>query len=227
MIRILSCNLFRGQADPAALAEAIERHAIDIVCAQELTDDLAERLAALLPHGDVAQEHRLRGNGIACRLPVETRRIPMWRRSGCVARLSPADWPGLSSSIEILNVHIAAPHYWPYFPNRVRRRAQLETLLADRNQAGDLPHAILGDFNASPAWPVYRRVAARYRDAALTAGDVAGAGSTWPRLGWLGLRGLLRIDHCFLHRLHATKVRRLDIPGSDHLGLLVDLGDST
>ncbi len=226
MIRILSCNLYRGQADPSALAEAIEGHAVDIVCAQELSDELAGRLSALLPHGDVVQEQALRGNGIACRYPVETRRIPIQQRSGCVARLSTEDWPGLARSIEILNVHIAAPHYWPYFPSRVRRHAQLETLFADRGRAGDVPHAILGDFNASPAWPVYRRVAARYRDAALTAGDASRAGNTWPRLGWLGLRGLLRIDHCFLHRLDAISVHTIDIPGSDHLGLLVELQHS-
>ena len=85
MIRILSCNTFCGQADPRALGDTIERHAVDIVCAQELTDRLAGLIAELLPHGDVAQDSALRGNGIACRYPVTTRRIPIQHRSGLVA----------------------------------------------------------------------------------------------------------------------------------------------
>lgn len=223
MIRVLSCNLFRGRADAAALEDIVGDRGIDVVCAQEVSVALAGRLAAMLPHGDVAQDRALRGNAVACRYPVAARRIPIPRRSGCVVRLAPPAWPGITRPIEIVNVHIAAPHLWPYFPRRVRRHAQLETLLADRRLSQEEPQAIIGDFNASPCWPVYRRMAARYADAALADRPGVMAGPTWPRLTALGLDGLLRIDHCFLRGLDVRSCTTLRIPGSDHLGLLVEL----
>jgi len=219
MLRVLSCNLFYGRADARALLELIESESVDLVCAQELSPGVAARLAELLPHGDVEQLPRLFGNGIASRFPVTTRRIPLPRRSGCVARLSPEHWPALSADVEIVNVHLAAPHVWPWFPNRLRRAHQVEALLADRASAGDVAQALLGDFNATPAWPAYRRMAAGYIDAAAQ----HGGGSTWPRLRRFGLDGLWRIDHCFVKGLETVSLETVDVPGSDHMGILVEL----
>jgi len=219
MLRVLSCNLFYGRADARALLELVESESVDLVCAQELSPRVAARLAAFLPHGDIEQVPHHCGNGIASRFRVTTRRIPLPHRSGCVARLSPEHWPALSADVEIVNVHLAAPHVWPWFPNRLRRAHQVEALLADRRSAGDVAQALLGDLNATPAWPAYRRLAAGYRDAATG----HGGGRTWPRVRRLGLNGLWRIDHCFVKGLEAVSLRTVDLPGSDHMGLLVEL----
>lgn len=223
MIRVLSCNLYFGRADAAALQALLREQAVDIVCAQELTPRLARAIAELLPHGDLNDAGSPAGNGIASRLPVTVHRIPMRRRAGLVATLQPAEWQQIAEPLQIVNVHIAAPHLWPYYPSRTRRRQQLEALLADRAGADGMPHAIVGDFNASPAWAVYRRMRERYDDAAVVAANGSRPPRTWPSLPRFGIDGLLRIDHCFVAGLEAVAARTVSVPGSDHRGLLVDL----
>ena len=39
----------------------------------------------------------------------------------------------------------------------------------------------------------------------------------------LGIRGLIRFDHCFLSGLSALKTRVVPVRESDHLGLCVDV----
>jgi len=223
-LRALTCNLFSGRANADALTDLIAKESIDLVCAQELSVELAEVISAQLPYGDMSHDQIPRGNGIASRFPVEMNRIRMPKRDGWVARLSPQYWQNLPFPVDVVNVHISGPHLWPYFPRLVRRKAQLEALLEDRKRRIDVPCAILGDFNSSPIWPVYKKMSARFVDGVLEAGGAAPApGGTWPYLPWLGIRGLLRIDHCFLWKLSAKRARIVEIPGSDHLGILVDI----
>ncbi len=82
---------------------------------------------------------------------------------------------------------------------------------------------MLGDFNATPAWPVYRVVAERLEDLALTHARSRSArpARTWAR--WVGGPPLLRIDHCFGSGVRVDDFRVVEIPGSDHAGLVIDL----
>ena len=82
---------------------------------------------------------------------------------------------------------------------------------------------VAGDFNASPAWPVYRRVAGRLEDAAvLVAKERGGRPSrTWGPAP--GTPRLLRIDHVFVEGVRPVDTRVVTIPGSDHSGLLVEV----
>jgi endonuclease/exonuclease/phosphatase family metal-dependent hydrolase len=67
-------------------------------------------------------------------------------------------------------------------------------------------------------------MSARYDDGALEAGNgKLGFQGTWPYMPWIGIKGLFRIDHCFLWKLSAERAHVMEIPGSDHLGLLVDI----
>ena len=85
---------------------------------------------------------------------------------------------------------------------------------------------MVGDFNATPIWPVYRAMAAVLEDLALTHARATGRRPrrTWPSwpepLGWFRF---LRIDHCFGHGLEVHHCEVVDLPGSDHKGLLLDL----
>ncbi len=226
-IRALSCNLWSGRAHAGPLANLITDESIDIVCAQELSHNLAETISVQLPFGDMSHEQIHRGNGIASRYPVAMKRIRMPKRDGWVATLLPEHWSGLPHAIEVVNVHISGPHLWPYFPRPVRRRAQLEALLENRARNGSMPHAIFGDFNSSPIWSVYKKMATRYVDGAIGRDKAESKlGGTWPYLPRLGITGLLRIDHCFLLQLVVKHIRKVEIPGSDHYGLLVDIGTS-
>ena len=219
-IRILTANLRGGRANADALAAIIEELEVDVVCVQELGARLADALARILPAGKLGPDAINRGLGIACRHDAEVAQFPLPKRDGWIARLSPASWSQLSEPIEIVNVHIMGPHTWPYFPRRHTRRGQLAGLLQFLDREPHVPRAILGDFNSSPIWPVYRRLAARLIDSAAA---LQRTRPTWPHVPALGLAGLIRIDHCFLSKLTALDARVVPLTGSDHLGLCVDV----
>ncbi len=225
-VRILTANLWSGGADTDALIEVIERLRVDVACVQELSPRIADALSRVLPEGRMAPgpRRRSRGLGIACRYRARVDRFPLDLRDGWAARLSPADWPRLRAPIEIVNVHVMAPHSWPYFPRRCTRRRQLAQLLRFLDQEPEVPRAVLGDFNSSPIWPFYRRFAARFTDAAEAVASDGAPPPTWPHLPALGIKGLIRIDHCFLSGLNPQSARVVPIRGSDHLGLCVDVG---
>ncbi|PON13031.1 hypothetical protein C2W62_36485 [Candidatus Entotheonella serta] len=224
VIRILTANLCNGQADPAALIDLIEHLQVDVVCVQELRPRLAKPISQVLAHGQLGAHPYHRELGIACRYEAEVKQFPLPRRPGWVARLSPAHWPQLHSPIEIVNVHIMAPHMRPYARSLSLRRGQLAGLLHFLAQEPDVPRAILGDFNASPLWPLYRRLASRFTDAATAVvHKTKRPRPTWPHIPALRLNGLFRIDHCFLSRLSASRVEVIPISGSDHLGLYVEV----
>ena len=223
-LRILTANLFSGRADPVALAELIEKLEVDVACVQELSPRLAESLSRILPGGQLGPNKNGRGLGIACRHDAEVKQFFLPKRNGWVARLSPASWGQIGEPIEIVNVHIMGPHTWPYFPRKLTRQGQLSGLLSFLDHEPQMPRAILGDFNSSPSWPLYRRLAAQLTDS-VVASTRGGSNRhlTWPHLPSIGLTGLIRIDHCFLSNLTALDVQVVPLPGSDHLGLCVDV----
>ncbi len=224
IIRVLTANLCSGRADAGALIDLIDRLQVDVVCAQELKPQLARALSQALPHGQLGTHRAYRELGIACRYEAEVKQFPLPRRSGWAAHLSPAHWPQLRAAIEIVNVHIMAPHMRPIARSLALRRSQLAGLLNVLSQEPGIPRAILGDFNASPLWPLYRRLASQFTDAAVAASrGRRRPRPTWPHCPELGIQGLIRIDHCFLSHLSAREVQVVPILGSDHLGLCVDL----
>lgn len=223
-IRVLSCNLLSGQVPADALGALLVRYGVDLVCPQELGEGCARAIAAQLPEGELAPNAEHRGLGIAARAPVSVRRIPLAGRPAWVARLEVEDWPSLRQPIEIVNVHLLAPHTWPYFPRKLRRADQVADLLEYLDRAEGGPRALFGDFNATPSWPAYRKIASRYRDGVRE--RLRRPPPTWPRFASLPIHGLLRIDHCFVSALRVERVLHLPLPGSDHYGLCIDLVES-
>ncbi|HKJ23856.1 MAG TPA: endonuclease/exonuclease/phosphatase family protein, partial [Myxococcota bacterium] len=139
----------------------------DVVAVQELAPAQAEALAARFPHGRLAPRADYDGGGIALARPAEVEPLPLAERHGYRVTLDPGTWPALARPLEILNVHVYAPHAfrglglwlrWPQF----RRLAEQ---LARPAPSG---RVVVGDFNATPLWPVYWRMAARMEDAART-----------------------------------------------------------
>ena len=223
-VRVLSANLAARSLHVDEFLELLEREQVDVLCAQELNRWIMSALRPVLPAGDLLYPGLFRGVGIGARRRIITKPLPLPRRNGCVATLNTEDWPQLSASLDIANVHILGPHVWPVIANPRLRKAQLSGLLSflEENPSGSL--AVMGDFNASPGWPLYRRLASRLSDAALE--HKHSAGPTWPSYPGLGVRGLFRIDHCFVQNAAVTAWRRVDIQGSDHLGLLLDIRPS-
>ena len=221
-LRLVSANLANGAACPEAFAELVRRYAPDVVATQELGPDQADALARVLPHGELTPSRDHTGMGIALRHPGRLTRLAPIARNACMAQLEIADWPHLGRPLEVVNVHIAAPHRWPPWAQARRRHRQVDGLLAHLAAHPDRARAVVGDFNATPLWPVYRRVVARIEDLVLTHARAVGTrpGRTWPR--WRGAP-LIRIDHAFGSGLAVEGVEVVDLPGSDHFALVVDV----
>jgi endonuclease/exonuclease/phosphatase family metal-dependent hydrolase len=221
MLRLISANLRHGRADAGRFAELVREADADVVAVQELGPELAEVLAALLPHGKLEPTPDGMGMGVALRRPGAVERLPLPHRDAIVARLAPAEWPGLREHVEVMNVHISAPHTRVPQSWRDRRGqvAGLEAYLA----AASGPRVLVGDLNATPAWPAYRRLASWLDDAALS---VAAREGRAPARTWgpgPGTPRLLRIDHVLSDALEVHALRVVSLPGSDHSAVVVDV----
>jgi endonuclease/exonuclease/phosphatase family metal-dependent hydrolase len=196
-LRVLSANLCYGRADAGALVELVRALDVTVVAVQELGPGQAEALA-------------------------EVERLALPQRDARVARLSPAGWPGLPRAVEIVNAHLANPVFgvpavWRY------RRGQVAGLAAYLANAEPCPRALVGDLNATPRWPAYRRLAADLDDAAVLAAARSGRAPapTWGP--YPGSPRLLRIDHVLVDAFDVLDFRVFALPGSDHSAVVADL----
>jgi len=223
-LRVLSGNLMNGRADPEAFVDLILESGADVAVTQELSPEQADALGRVFPYGRLEPALDFTGMGIALRGPAAFDRVPLACRDARIARLDPAHWPALSGALEIVNIHFASPGLgWFGWSRYALRRAQCRGLLEYLERTPGRTRAVLGDFNATPAWPLYRVIAQRFEDLALTHARSRGAkpARTWAR--WVGGPPLLRIDHCFGSGVRVDGFQVVAIRGSDHSGLVVDL----
>jgi endonuclease/exonuclease/phosphatase family metal-dependent hydrolase len=226
--RILSANLKNGAADPDAFANLVASLAVDVLALQEVSFDQAEPLTRLFEFGEVVPHEQFVGRGLLCSHPVRIERIPLIWGFALTARLEPRDWNQLGGPVEVTNLHVAAPHMLSPQPGPVLRWNQgreFDAFLARADQASQPAPArlMVGDFNSTPGWPWYRRMALQFTDAATEFAAKAGT-STEPTWGpWPGGPKLLRIDHGFTRGLEVEGVEVLEIAGSDHSALVIDL----
>lgn len=221
-LRILSANLFNGGADAGAFAELASRAGADVVAVQELGHEQAEALSAVYPHGRLEPGTDYQGGGIALLRPGEVARLPLRGRDGFRAELAPGAWPQLTAALEIVNVHVFAPHAHGGL-GLLRRRPQLADLERHLRASPGQPRVVVGDFNATPSWPLYWRMRRMMEDAAVR---VARRSGERPRRTWGPRHGsprLLRIDHGFVAGVEAEAFRVLEIPGSDHSAIVLDV----
>lgn len=226
-LRIVSANLWNGRAHPQAFSELVTGLEADVVAVQEMTPEQADALAEVMPHGQLMPARDHSGMGLATRWPVEMSLIPLYMRSAPVVRLSPNDWPQLRSPLEVVNVHIFAPHVvLPKLglPARRRQIRDFERFLADegRDSLRD-SRVLVGDFNATPLWPVYRWFARRFTDAASLAAARLGrpVRPTWGP--WYGAPRILRIDHGFVRGFEVEEFQVVTVRDSDHGAVVLDL----
>ena len=221
-LRILSANLANGRAEPRAFADLVRELRPDVVAVQELSPAQSEVLEPLMPHGRLEPQRNFLGMGISVRRPATFEHLPLEFRNARVATLEPAHWPQLPRPVEVVNVHITSPVAGPRLAEFVRRRLQIRGLTAYLDATRGRTRAVVGDFNATPLWAVYRRMAARLEDVARTHAQRQGRRPERTWRYWLDGPRLLRIDHCFAHGLDVESLRVLDVAGSDHCALLVD-----
>jgi endonuclease/exonuclease/phosphatase (EEP) superfamily protein YafD len=225
-LRVLSANLKNGQADPQAFVELVQAWQADVVVVQELAPTQADALARVLPHGRLEPSSDYLGMGILLRRPAALDRVALVHRDARTARLDPSVWPELDRVLEIVNVHIQSP-ISRILPVRLLRRHRQIRGLCEYLDTSAGPRVVLGDFNATPAWPVYWQVAQRLEDLARVQAHTRATrpARTWsPRIGGVPL---LRIDHCFGQGVAVDEFEVVEIRGSDHRGLVVDLSLET
>jgi endonuclease/exonuclease/phosphatase family metal-dependent hydrolase len=217
---MMSANLRNGGADPAALAELVRRVAPDAVLVQELTPEQAKALASVMPAGQLVPARDHHGMGIALRAPGAVRRLRLPGRDALVTELVLDGLP----RVEAVNVHLTAPHVLPAWRTLAHRRGQVRGLLRHLGESPSRARVLMGDLNATPVWPAYRRLVARLADAAEAAAHGNGhrPQATWGP--WPGAPRLFRIDHALVSGLTVLALQVLPLPGSDHSAVVVDVG---
>ena len=231
-MRILTANLREGLADAAALRALLVERDIDVACFQELGPAQAEAIRDALPHGLLEPgegARRFLGGGIAARSPLDVRRLPLPGRDAFRAELHPEAWPGLDvlGGVELLSAHVLVPfsrRSWPPWRIPAIRRRQVRALLDHLDAAPGCSRLLVGDLNSTPSMAAYREFTSRLRDLHLD--DARASGRRPPPTWGPSPRGprLWRLDHALAHGLDGARVEVVRLQGSDHAGLVVEVG---
>lgn len=208
-MRVLTANLYTGRAIVASFASVLDLERPDVVVCQELGTDVAGLLERRFAHGlVVGDDHHHTGRAMVSDLEIAVDEIEMAHRPGSRTQL---DIDG--TRVELVGVHLANPVTGV---EAVReRKRQTEAVLNHLDRQGT-PAVVVGDMNATPAWPAYRRLRRRLRDGVSDARRREGASveRTWSvRPGW---PAMLRIDHILTAGVRLEDVAVHQVDGSDH-----------
>jgi endonuclease/exonuclease/phosphatase (EEP) superfamily protein YafD len=221
-VRVLTANLYLGQADPAAFV-SLARDGADIVAVQELTQQMADGLSAAgmdtaFPYRVIAPAPNSSGIGLWSRHPVvHSGRIDGFTLPMIGTRIR---IPGVRVDTTVLSVHLPGP--WPTpiegWASDIARLP--DTLREVGNSAGAGAVIVAGDFNATLDMAPFRRLLDQgYGDAGADAG--AGLARTYP--GGRSWPPVIGIDHILTKNAAAATERTVVVPGADHRGLLATI----
>lgn len=216
-MRIVSANIFCLNPRPARAIEAVAAQGGDVTILIEATPRFDRAIAGLLPPRRAVGLTRAGGMPVALHadpmIPVDAHREDRTGWLECEV-----------GGMTLLAVHLLAP----YLPWRIKRReGQLISLSRRLGRLGrTAPALAIGDYNTADfenAWARLESAVHPWRRL-----DHAGDGprGTWP---FGQVWSPVAVDHALAPPLFAGAgdptggVRTFAIPGSDHLGLTVDL----
>ena len=216
--RILTANLYNGRADARSFGDVLDALAPDVVAVQELAPNAAREIERRFPYHDLDPRLDIMGLGIATRFPAT---FGVVSRAHRPIRNASIDVDG--NPVEVLTVHLVNPVDWPWWQSARGRGEQIDAIEQHAAQIAGAPIMIVGDMNAAPSWPAYRRLAGSFDDLAKDAAERTGSRPqrTWayqPRFP-----RLLRIDHAFGRGLTGLTCDVVTIEGSDHAALVLDM----
>jgi endonuclease/exonuclease/phosphatase (EEP) superfamily protein YafD len=216
-LRLMSVNLLHERCDVPQFARVVADLSPDVVVTQELGPAAAEVLTATYPNHRLRPAPDFTGRGIATVFDGEFNDLKMPGRQGTAATLRVR-----GTTVRLAGAHLRNPIDFPWW-NAVRDRGrQVEALLEWADSAPG-PVVIAGDFNASPVWPAYRRVAERLTDLIDEHASSVGE-DTRPTWGWRpGWPRVLRIDHVFGRGVRVDDYLLVPISGSDHAAIVADI----
>ncbi len=215
-LRLLTYNVASLRGDPAEIARTVRAANPDVVCLQEVNRvsvDVLGTLSPLLPGYQVVPSREV---AILTRLPAQNVRdlyLPVTDRRFVVANFS---WRG--QPFTLLNAHFTTVERGSR--QKMERTAEDRRVTLGRllELAGESagPFIACGDFNTPTRGAVYAGLKQHFANAFEEAGR--GFGYTFP-----AKFPLVRIDHVWLRGARALNARVLNVRGSDHRPLLVDL----
>lgn len=217
-LRVVVANLYVMNPDPERAGRALRALRPDVLVVPELS---AAGLAGLraagllddLPHSVTGTPRRTETVGLFSRLPLRDVDV----RSVGTRALPRATVDVGGTAVRLLAVHPLPPvsvfeGLWRASLADLRREAE----------ALELPAVVAGDFNADRDHAPFRRLLdAGLRDATDERGR--GLARTWP-----AALPVLQLDHVLVRDgregdVEVLDVREVEVPGSDHLGVLTDL----
>lgn len=215
---VMQANLRLGHASPSAIVAEVTRQHVDVLTAEEVTPAERDRLlaagiGAALPYRLDGAQPNAHGVMMFSRFPIAAGASETGFQLGVLSAtvLLP------SQAITVVTVHIAAPYPQPS-GGWAAETARLRRLLA--RLPSTQPVVVGGDFNATTDNAQFRALlAGGYREAAEQSGS--GYLATYPGDAWYP--PLLAIDHVLVRRSDAVQVQTIDLPGSDHRGLVARL----
>ncbi len=226
-ITVMQANIYLGQADPDAIVSQIRDSGIDVLTVAELTESAMSRLRAAgldreLPYSYTEPREGGGGTGIYSRYPLseqqELRRFSLHNLRAVV------DVPGAGRHA------VFALHPIPPYPEPSWKWAGELSKLGDILTAERLPLIVGADFNSTYDHRQFRELLAGARldgtsgsaqlvDAAEHLG--AGIVPTYPANRWYP--PFLALDRVLARGCVPTSFRRVDLPGSDHDGVIATI----
>lgn len=210
-IRLVSANVYADNPTPASAVEAMLAAEADV----EVAVETSPAFRTLIEAGDAAHPYAIVDDQLVVRsrYPIAAMTDPPGVPARRILRLT-VEAP--AGSFVLYAVHALNPLSESTFANQLDWVGKLRAAAAREH----LPVVMAGDFNMSDRQLGYRRLTADLHDAITAAGW---GHTTYPDGIWAVL--LLRIDHVFVPQTWcAARARTLNVPGSDHDGLEVDVG---
>ncbi|WP_330179150.1 endonuclease/exonuclease/phosphatase family protein [Nocardia sp. NBC_01503] len=215
-VAVMQSNLLFGLADADAVVRAVRENRVEALTLEELTPEIVTRLdnagiAEVLPYRYLEPAQGGQGSGILSRYPLESgAKLTGFLLNNVRATMIHPDL----GRVEVFQFHPIPPNLdFGAWTDELRTIGDL----LDR-QPGKV--IVGGDFNSTFDHSAYRNLLNdRYADAAELLG--VGALPTWPNdRAWGPLLGL---DRVLVAGGHATEIRSLTIPRSDHRAVVARL----
>ncbi|MFI6367526.1 endonuclease/exonuclease/phosphatase family protein [Nocardia sp. NPDC050630] len=212
-ISVMQSNLLLGEADAAAVVRAVREYQVEVLTVDELTPEVAQRLAAAgiedsLPYQFLQAGRAAGGTGIYSRYPLrDTKKYDgFWMNNLSATMEYPQRGP-----VAVFAFHPVPPSV--DFPVWSSELGMIREIL----DAQKGPAIVGADFNATRDHSAFRDL---LRGRFVAAADQAGAGPllTYPADRRWG--PVIGIDHILIADGTAADMRSLTIPGSDHRAVL-------
>jgi endonuclease/exonuclease/phosphatase (EEP) superfamily protein YafD len=212
-LTVMSANLLQGEADALQVMDAVRTHGADVLVLVEVTPEAVGSLReeGLDTHfsrsAGEALENSVHGTLVYSRYPLEVTDADTVGPDGSLQPEVVVTVAG--TAVRLKAVHATAPlagrgDEW---------RESLADLRGWRDDPGDDPLVLVGDFNASWGHPVFRSVAQGLLDAHREAG--LGWVRTWP-YSESRLPPYVQLDHLLSRGLDVTEAGTVAVHGTDH-----------